>query len=99
MFTRVFAHLAQWTTERRIFGIYAEATAAHPYSQQASLPSGRTRVASCSHGYRRSPSALHRGEIVRYQALSDGVDVSAADLSVASDHGRELLDYVLGDLP
>ena len=40
MFTRVFAHLAEWTAARRIFGIYAEATAAHPYSQQASLDLG-----------------------------------------------------------
>ena len=44
------------------------------------------------------PSALHPGEILRYQALRDGVDVSAADVSVASDHGRELLGYVLDDL-
>jgi len=28
VFTRVFAHLAEWTAARRIFGIYAEATAA-----------------------------------------------------------------------
>jgi len=45
------------------------------------------------------PSALHPGEILRYQALRDGVEVSAADVSVASDHGRELLDYVLAELP
>jgi len=44
------------------------------------------------------PSALHSGEILRYQALRGGVDVSAADVSVASDHGRDLLDYVLQDL-
>src|SRR5262245_31392545 len=40
VFTRVFAHLADWTAARGIFGIYAEATAAHPYSQQASLDLG-----------------------------------------------------------
>src|SRR3954469_13806743 len=40
VFTRVFSHLAEWTTARGIFGIYAEATAAHPYSQQASLDLG-----------------------------------------------------------
>jgi hypothetical protein len=45
------------------------------------------------------PSPLHPGEIIRYQALRDGVVVSAADVSLASDHGRELLDYVLADLP
>jgi hypothetical protein len=27
------------------------------------------------------------------------VRIKAADVSVASDHGRELLEYVLGDLP
>jgi hypothetical protein len=45
------------------------------------------------------PSALHAGEILRYQALRDGVAVSAADVSVASDHGRDLLEYVVSDLP
>ena len=45
------------------------------------------------------PSALHPGEILRYQALRDGAEVSAADVSVAFDHGRELLDYVVADLP
>ncbi len=45
------------------------------------------------------PSALHPGEMLRYQARRVGVEVSAADVSVASDHGRELLEYVLADLP
>src|SRR5215468_9696184 len=40
VFTRVFSHLAEWTAARVIYGIYAEATAAHPYSQQASLDLG-----------------------------------------------------------
>jgi hypothetical protein len=238
VFTRVLAHLAEWTTARRIYGIYAEATAAHPYSQQASLDLGanesgvllawipasvsndasvlvaprrasvvlfylstnrghahpvyapprhrdvvRVLVDRC--GFRGGladaarrfrppahtkvhttrdehhnvsvvhvteagvdlgdaaaaardrefargvdvvyvdlrldqpateivgddlsaagfgfagvfPSPLHPGEILRYQALRDGVAVSAADVSVASDHGRELLDYVMADLP
>jgi hypothetical protein len=238
VFTRLFSHLVEWTTARGIFGIYAEATAAHPYSQQASLDLGanesgvlfawipstvsndasvmvtprrasvvllyldtnrapshpvyapkrqrdmvRVLVDRC--GFRGGlaeasrrftppkhtkthttrdvahnlsiihateagadlgnvaaaardrefargvdvvyvdvrldqpatevvgddltdagfgfagvfPSALHPGEILRYQALRDGVEVSAADVSVASDHGRELLDYVLADLP
>ena len=238
VFTRVFAHLAEWTTERRILGIYCEATAAHPYSQQANLTLGANEsgvllawipisvsndasvmeaphrasvvlfylstnrahahpvyappaqrdmvrvlvdrcrfrgglataarrfappphtkihttrdvhhnlsIAHVTEGgadlgdaaaaardreFARGidvvyvdmrldqpateivgddltaagfgfagvfPSALHSGEILRYQALRDGVEVSAADVSVASDHGRELLDYVLGDLP
>ena len=238
VFTRVLSHLAEWTTARGIFGIYAEATAAHPYSQQASLdlganesgvllawiPSSVSNDASVMAAPRRAsvvlfylstnrapahpvyapprqrdmvrvlvdrcgfrggiadvsrrftppkhtkthttrdeahnlsivhateagadlgevtaaardrefergvdvvyvdlrldqpatevvgddltdagfgfagvfPSALHRGEILRYQALRDGVAVCADDVSVASDHGRELLDYVLADLP
>ena len=45
------------------------------------------------------PSALHPGEILRYQALRDGVEACAEDVSLASDHGRELLDYVMSDLP
>jgi len=45
------------------------------------------------------PSALHPGELLRYQSLRDGVAVCADDVSVASDHGRELLDYVLAELP
>jgi hypothetical protein len=237
VFTRVFAHLAGWTAERGIFGIYCEATAAHPYSQQANLdlganesgvllawiPTTVSNDASVMNSPRRAsvvlfylstnrapahpvyapprqrdmvhmlvdrcgfrgglaevsprftppphtkihttrdehhnlailrvteaganldesaavardrefargvdvvyvdlrldqpatevvgddlsaagfgfagvfPSALHPGEILRYQALRDGVEVSAADVSVASDHGRELLDYVVQDL-
>lgn len=43
------------------------------------------------------PSAHHRGENLRMQALRPGVTVSSDDVSVASDHGRELLDYVLAD--
>lgn len=43
------------------------------------------------------PSAHHRGENLRTQALRPGVVVSPADVSVASDHGRELLDYILAD--
>jgi hypothetical protein len=38
------------------------------------------------------------GDVLRMQSLH-GVGVSADDVAVASDHGRELLDYVLGDLP
>lgn len=43
------------------------------------------------------PSPHHRGENLRTQALRPGVVVSPGDVSVASDHGRELLDYVLAD--
>lgn len=43
------------------------------------------------------PSPHHRGENLRTQALRPGVAVTADDVSVASDHGRELLDYVLAD--
>jgi len=43
------------------------------------------------------PSAHHPGEVLRTQALRPGVVVSPDDVSVASDHGRALLDYVLAD--
>jgi hypothetical protein len=38
------------------------------------------------------------GDVLRMQSLHR-VRVKADDVAVASDHGRELLDYVLGDLP
>ena len=38
------------------------------------------------------------GDVLRMQSLHR-VRVKADDVSVASDHGRELLDYVLSDLP
>jgi hypothetical protein len=38
------------------------------------------------------------GDVLRMQSLHR-VRVKADDIAVASDHGRELLDYVLGDLP
>src|SRR3954467_5929887 len=40
LFTRVKGHLAEWAATRGIFGIYSEATAAHPWSQQANLDLG-----------------------------------------------------------
>jgi hypothetical protein len=43
------------------------------------------------------PSAHDEGEVMRLQSLN-GIVVHAADVSVASDHGRALLDYVLADL-
>ncbi len=38
------------------------------------------------------------GDVLRMQSLHR-VRLKAGDVSVASDHGRELLDYVLADLP
>jgi len=44
------------------------------------------------------PNSRADGDVLRMQSLH-GVTVSAEDVTVASDHVRELLDYVLGDLP
>ena len=44
------------------------------------------------------PNTSTDGDVLRMQSLHR-VRVSAEDVAVASDHGRELLDYVLGDLP
>ena len=44
------------------------------------------------------PNSRADGDVLRMQSLH-GVTVNAEDVTVASDHGRELLDYVLGDLP
>jgi serine/threonine-protein kinase RsbW len=44
------------------------------------------------------PNSRCDGDVLRMQSLH-GVRVNADDVSVASDHGRELLDYVLADLP
>ena len=38
------------------------------------------------------------GDVLRLQSLHRA-KISAEDIAVASDHGRELLDYVLADLP
>ena len=38
------------------------------------------------------------GDVLRMQSLHRA-RIKADDVSVASDHGRELLDYVLADLP
>ena len=43
------------------------------------------------------PNTRDHGDVLRLQSLN-GVVVSAADVVVASDHGRRLLDYVLADL-
>ena len=44
------------------------------------------------------PNPHADGDVLRMQSLHR-VRVSAADVAVGSDHGRELLDYVLTDLP
>lgn len=43
------------------------------------------------------PNHRAAGDVLRMQSLHR-VRVKADDIAVASDHGRELLDYVLGDL-
>jgi hypothetical protein len=44
------------------------------------------------------PNRQTDGDVLRMQSLHR-VRVKADDIAVASDHGRELLDYVLADLP
>jgi hypothetical protein len=44
------------------------------------------------------PNTRAHGDVIRLQSLN-GVRIGAADVTVASDHGRQLLDYVLADLP
>ena len=44
------------------------------------------------------PNRRVDGDVLRMQSLHR-VRIKADDVSVASDHGRELLDYVLADLP
>ena len=45
----------------------------------------------------RFPNSRADGDVIRFQSLHR-VRVSAEDLAVASDHGRELLAYVVADL-
>jgi serine/threonine-protein kinase RsbW len=44
------------------------------------------------------PNTRTDGDVLRMQSLHR-VRISAGDVAVASDHGRELLEYVLADLP
>lgn len=44
------------------------------------------------------PNRRCDGDVLRMQSLHH-VQIKADDVSVASEHGRELLDYVLADLP
>jgi len=37
LFTRLKQHAASWSKEQGVFGIFSEATAAHPYSQKANI--------------------------------------------------------------
>jgi hypothetical protein len=43
------------------------------------------------------PNSRTHGDVLRMQSLN-GVAINASDVSVASDHGQMLLDYVLADL-
>jgi serine/threonine-protein kinase RsbW len=43
------------------------------------------------------PNRRRRGDVLRLQSLARGV-VDPADVTTATDYGRDLLDYVLGDL-
>ena len=43
------------------------------------------------------PNQLRHGDVLRLQAFN-GVDLHSADIVTASDHGRELLEYVIADL-
>lgn len=43
------------------------------------------------------PNQLRHGDVLRLQAFN-GVDLHIADIVTASDHGRELLEYILEDL-
>jgi hypothetical protein len=44
------------------------------------------------------PNRLCDGDVLRMQSLHR-VRISPADVTIASEHGRDLLDYVLADLP
>ncbi len=44
------------------------------------------------------PNSRCDGDVLRMQSLHRA-RIKADDVSVASEHGRELLDYVLSDLP
>ena len=44
------------------------------------------------------PNSRTDGDVLRIQSLHRAC-ITADDLAVASDHGRELLEYVLADLP
>ncbi len=39
------------------------------------------------------PNRIHDCDALRYQYLA-GVDLDVSDIELASDHGRELFDYI-----
>jgi hypothetical protein len=43
------------------------------------------------------PNRLRHGDVLRLQAFNE-VDLHSADIVTASDHGRELLEFILEDL-
>lgn len=43
------------------------------------------------------PNRERNGDVLRLQAFAD-IDLHVEDISIASDHGRELLDFILGDI-
>jgi hypothetical protein len=44
------------------------------------------------------PNRERNGDVMRLQAFAD-IDLHFEDISTASDHGRELLDLILSDVP
>jgi len=44
------------------------------------------------------PNRERNGDVLRLQAFAD-IDLHFEDISTASDHGRELLDFILSDVP
>ena len=44
------------------------------------------------------PNRERNGDVLRLQAFAD-IDLHVQDISIASDHGRELLDFILSDVP
>ena len=44
------------------------------------------------------PNRERNGDVLRLQAFAN-IDLHVQDISIASDHGRELLDFILSDVP
>jgi hypothetical protein len=61
------------------------------------LPPGADFLTKSPQGSQRTSNPKADGDVLRMQSLHR-VRVKADDVAVASDHGRELLDYVLADL-
>lgn len=43
------------------------------------------------------PNRERNGDVLRLQSFAD-IDLHVEDISIASDHGRELLDFIVGDV-